>query len=366
MRRSLLAGLTLLVSIGVANAAPPAQTPVPVPTPKAVTPAPAPKAAAPAPKAAATATKASATATKAAVPAPKPLAPTSDVPSAGASAPHDSSASDQSMKGGSDGTVFRTLTVQGEDRIHIEVERPELQLDLDPAKAPGLDWGSARDVLDRTTPDLTAPLLAVSAQETSPYLARPWLGRFASGPVARFQPNVSGVETWKLSVVNTRGEAVAKFEGKGAPPKELTWDGRLSTGGTLTPGATYSYVLEARDRAGNKRNFVGEGFRVNAVRFDGPGGPALAFTGHELDTQAGGTPPIVLEAASWLNQWPDAQKGVRIEATARSADEANALAQRVATALTPTLLGDPARVRVVATPATDAPDGGAVRITPGR
>jgi len=285
---------------------------------------------------------------------------------AAAAAAHDSSSSSMTLRGGQDGTVFRTLTVEGEDRIHIEVDRPQLKMELNPEHAPGLDWGSARDVLDRTTPDLAAPLLSASAQDMSPYVARPWLSRFASGPVARFQPNVTGVDHWTLSIVNARGEVVSRREGRGDPPREMTWDGRLSSGGTLTPGATYSYVLEARDKAGNKRNFVGEGFRVGAVRFDGPGAPSLAFTGAQLDERAGNTPLIVLEAATWLNQWPESQRGVRVEAVAKSFDEANALAQRVTSTLGPVLLGDAARIQGVTTVTPDAPVGGAVRIAPGR
>lgn len=269
------------------------------------------------------------------------------------------------LRGGDEGTVFRSLTIEGEDRIHIEVERPPLRIELDPEKAPGLDWGTARDVLDRTTPDLEAPFLAASAGETSPYVARPWLDRFSVGPVARFKPDVKGVEQWKLTVVNARAEVVASYGGRGEPPREITWDGRLTAGGTMMPGATYSYVLEARDKAGNKRNFVGEGFRTSAIRFEGPGAPSLAFTGRELESRSGATPTIVLESASWLNQWPAAQAGVRVEATAKSADEANSLANRVASALAPALLGDPARVRTMITVAPDAPEGGAVRITPG-
>ena len=34
----------------------------------------------------------------------------------------------------------------------------------------------------------------------------------------------------------------------------------------VTPGLTYSYVFEAFDRAGNKRNIVGPGFTVPAYR----------------------------------------------------------------------------------------------------
>jgi hypothetical protein len=207
------------------------------------------------------------------------------------------------LKGGEEGTVFRTLTVQGEDRIHIEVERPVLELDVDPAKAPGLDRGSVVDVLDRTTPDIVAPLLASTSSDESPWLAHPWLAHFPEGAVARFRPALSHVESWKLIVVNARAESVAVFRGNGDPPREIAWDGRSSTGSPVLPGVSYSYVFEARDKAGNKRNFVGEGFRVSSFRFDSPQGPVLVFSGQELrrpggtDYGSGETPPIVIEAA---------------------------------------------------------------------
>src|SRR5256885_9774942 len=85
------------------------------------------------------------------------------------------------LKGGEEGTVFRTLTVQGEDRIHIEVERPALKLGVDPERAPGLDRGSVGDVLDRTTPDLEAPLVAGASPRGPPSGGRPGAGHFPHG-----------------------------------------------------------------------------------------------------------------------------------------------------------------------------------------
>ena len=275
---------------------------------------------------------------------------------------------DMTLKGGEEGTVFRTLTVEGEDRIHIEVERPALKLDLDPEQAPGLDWGSARDVLDRTTPDLSAPLMTMSAREPSPFVARPWLGRFSDEPVARFRPEVRNVQTWKLIVVDARGEAVASFTGKGEPPREIAWNGRTTTGGAVRPGVTYSYVFEARDQAGNKRNFVGEGFRVSAFRVEGAGGPELVFAGRELPAVSRSSasespaPPIMLEAATALNQSPASSRPVQVEVTARSFEEANAIATRLTRWLAPLVIGDPARLQAVARVQPDAPEGGAVRI----
>jgi len=297
------------------------------------------------------------------------------LPSDSATTSHGTNDKTMTLHGGEEGTVFHTLTIEGEDRIQLDVQRPDLAMEMDPAKAPGLDWGSARDVLDRTTPDLDAPLLAASAQYRSPYLAHPWLSHFASGTVARFRPDVQGVDHWKLSVANARGEVVTTFEGKGEPPHEISWNGLAANGSPVLPGLTYSYVLEAHDRAGNKRNFVGEGFSVKAWRLETPAGPVLAFSGSELRGESASmearsstpdaTPPVMIEAATWLNQSPRTSKPLRIDITARSADQAAQLGSNVARWLGPLLIGGPERVHVATDVRADAPELGAVRISTG-
>jgi hypothetical protein len=127
-------------------------------------------------------------------------------------------------------------------------------------------------------------------------------------------------------------------------------------------------VFEAHDKAGNKRNFVGEGFRVSAFRYGTPQGPILIFAGTELERAGGAawgpdeTPPIVLQIASELNQEPG-ERRVRIEVTARSAAEANALGGRLMRWMSPHLIGDPARLESVGFVASDAPAGAAVRVS---
>jgi len=284
---------------------------------------------------------------------------------------------DMTIPSGQEGAVFKSLTVEGEDRVHFEFERPPLSLDLDPSKAPGLDWGSARDVLNRTVPDLSAPMLQSSSQVAAPYLAHPWLERFQTGAVARFRPDVKGVERWKLTVVDSKGQTVATFEGKGEPPREIAWDGRTAGGGLVMPGLTYSYVLEARDKAGNKRNFVGQGFKVSAYRLNSIDSPVMVFTGRELPSpdptrpassasEREATAPILMEAAGWLNQSPKAIQAVKVTATARTMEQAQNLCALVTRQMTPYLLGDPARIQAVTDVQPDAPEGGAVRITAGR
>src|SRR3989442_3972433 len=94
------------------------------------------------------------------------------------------------LRGGQPGTEFRSMTVEGEDRVHVDFGRPDLTLDLDPEDVPGLTRGTAMDVLDRTVPDLSTPMITLTSQERSPYLGRPWLRQFATGPVASVRPPV--------------------------------------------------------------------------------------------------------------------------------------------------------------------------------
>jgi hypothetical protein len=283
------------------------------------------------------------------------------------------------LRAGQTGTDFRSMTIEGEDRVHVDFGRPELNLDLNPQEVPGLSRGTAMDVLDRTVPDLSTPMITLSSKERSPYLGRPWLRQFATGAVARFQPAVKGVVRWRLLVADSRGEAVASFDGKGDPPKEITWDGRTKAGVPVTPGLTYSYVFEAHDRAGNKRNFVGQGFTVSAYRFENPSGQVLVMSGRDLAAaEAGATgygpgravsrdaSPIFLEVASWLNQSPKVRDPVRVAVGARTMDQALALANRAVAALSGRVIGDPARIQMVTEIAQDAPDDGVLRIGPAK
>lgn len=303
----------------------------------------------------------------------------SGAPAANANSGNAPADSGYTIKGGQDRTDLRALTVEGEDRVHVAIDRPVLALDLNPESVTGLEFGSARDVLDRVSPDLTSAYLAMSSDSRSPYPGRPWLGQFASGSVARFQPAVRGTERWKLTVADSRGQTVALFEGKGDPPKEIVWDGRNVSGAPVAPGITYSYVFEAVDKAGNKRNFVGEGFRISAYRIESPMGPVLVFSGQQLaadlsaaraygagssGTAAGSRvmAPLLLEAASWLNQYSKVSQPMRVVASARSYEQANSLAKQVGSAMADLTIGDPARVQSMAEVVPDAPEGGTVRI----
>ena len=260
--------------------------------------------------------------------------------------------STMSLEGGRDGTVFRSLTVEGETRVQIRFDRPDLAIDLDPSTAPGLDWGTPMDVLNRTVPDLTGPLLETSRAMPSPYGPRPWLTAYRTGPVAEFTFDMKDVHRWNLQVVDSRGQEVARFEGEKNPPRRLAWDGRQLDGSPALPGLTYSYVLEAFDRAGNRRRFVGEGFGVEAYRIDGEAGPRFLVSGDQWRAAAREIAPVpsafLLEAASWINRVAGPGQPVLVTATAGTYAEAQALGDLVAEELRPLLPGDDVRVAVAA------------------
>jgi hypothetical protein len=272
------------------------------------------------------------------------------------------------LRGGEEGTLFESLRVEGEDRVRISFERPQLDLSLDAGTAPGLDWKSVDDVIDRIGVDLLNPFLARSAGERPGVYTKPWLEAFSTDGIARFQPKLEGVDRWRLLVADSKGDTVASFSGNGKPPKEIVWDGRSLKGDYVAPGLVYSYVLEAYDKAGNKRNFVGEGFQIPAYRVVDDGVHAMLFSGAELTSknsnygEAAPPPAVLQEVASWANQEEDVDGPVRVVITGRDFRNVKHLADEVTRQLTPLLLGNPLRVQMVTNVEADAPERATVAV----
>ena len=82
--------------------------------------------------------------------------PKSEPPEKGTTAAPDSS---MHIDAGSQGKNFNSITVEGEDRVRVQFDRPELKLDVDPASAPGLDWESVWTALGAESFDFVDPLL---------------------------------------------------------------------------------------------------------------------------------------------------------------------------------------------------------------
>ena len=283
--------------------------------------------------------------------------------------------SNLTLKGGQPGTALGSMTVEEENRIQVEFQRPDLQIELDPRQAPGLTWGSPAEVLQRSMPDMVAPFLAISARARSPYAPHPWLAGFRTGNVVRFAPRMVEVDRWKLTVVDSRSKMVAEFTGEKKPPQEIFWDGRAKDGSPCLPGLTYSYVFEAYDRAGNVRRLAGEGFQIPPYRYatgndltfvlaarqlEPAARPAAALEGSPAEPK---DPALLQEAASWLNLRTRPAGPVRILAVARSLPEADQLGQRISATLQPLIQGEASRLAVTTRVEPGAPEAGAVIIT---
>ena len=141
-------------------------------------------------------------------------------------------------------------------------------------------------------------------------------------------------------------------------------------GNPTPPGLTYSYVMEAYDKAGNKRSFVGSGFELPPYRLENKGKHVMLFSGDRVTNRAAvryGTaaPPstMLLEVASLLNQETSVELPIEIEVTARSFGDADRLAQEVAQTLEPLLLGDPKRLQKRTKVEPDAPEMGTIAIS---
>jgi hypothetical protein len=76
--------------------------------------------------------------------------------------------------------------------------------------------------------------------------------------------------------------------------------------------------------------------------------------------------PIVIEAAGWLNQSTKLASPVRVTATCRTAEAAQAMAASVARQMGPYLIGDLSRLQTATEIRPDAPERGAVRIATAR
>ena len=269
------------------------------------------------------------------------------------------------LKAGSEGTLFESLVIEGEDRVQVEFARPQLDLNLDYRGAMRFDFGDTHEVVERAAPDVQKPFMDLSASQRSPFLGRPWLQELSSGPIARFRPELDNVASWKLEIADSRSATVRVFEGQDRPPAELEWDGRATDGSMALPGLTYSYSLEAFDEAGNKRTFVGEGFQVPSYRTGEKNVTRMVIGGADLVTHANSsvleTPPVLLDAASWINQ-AEIHQLVQVVATARTFEQADALGNFVTRHLQQHVLGPDSRLLFQADVQPTAPAHGAVTL----
>jgi hypothetical protein len=262
------------------------------------------------------------------------------------------------------GGSLGSLTVEGTSQVRIRFERPALKLDLDPLAAPGLECEPTIAILERTPPDLALPLLRSSASGRAARTPRPWLSAYTVGSLARLKPEVKGVSSWRLEIVDANGVVVSSRDGEGSPPRELPWDGVRDDGSPAPCGQSYAHVLTARDRAGNTRRFVGESFQLPAYRVETAAGPCLLFSAAQWRESFGdgGISPLLIETATVINLGSDPSRPLMVTVTAPTAEEAEALGRDVIDALAPRVGGGDRRLELHSVVSAGSPVGGSVQV----
>ena len=94
------------------------------------------------------------------------------------------------------------------------------------------------------------------------HFSKPQFTSLQPAPVKQFFVKLQSVKQWELNIMTSEGTIFRRITGNGNPPSIITWDGLSDAGEPLIPGFSYSYSLNAVDKAGNKRLFTGKTFSV--------------------------------------------------------------------------------------------------------
>jgi len=98
----------------------------------------------------------------------------------------------------------------------------------------------------------------------------------------------SGILSWKLSIRNAQGETVRKWEGNGAPPKAMQWEGMAVDGKPLA-AETYSLILDVVDLYGNEATSPAQTVQIISMKAaEPPPAPPVAAKPYTLQTTAEG------------------------------------------------------------------------------
>ncbi len=92
------------------------------------------------------------------------------------------------------------------------------------------------------------PLPSLASEE----LRKPWLQSIVQGEVGIFYPFYGrDVKTWKLTLLDAKGNIFRVYSGEDEPPSKIRWDGRNEKGEILDVSLLYFYTAEVQDEAGN-------------------------------------------------------------------------------------------------------------------
>ncbi|MFO7655114.1 MAG: hypothetical protein R6X25_15045 [Candidatus Krumholzibacteriia bacterium] len=220
-------------------------------------------------------------------PAERPASLAAEQPAASpAAAQPAASPAEQPFTGaGESGAVLPEMVVEAENAVRQKIEKGTFEFPLDAATVDSFltamdDLALGVSPVSGLQPHLNN--LERLASDQPPHY---WIQDMATTPVVTFYPAAHeghAPQQWSLTITDFRGSPFKTFQGGGAPPREVAWNGRGDQDEMLRVGYPYSYVFAVTDKGTNTYNYAGVSFRIPALDYRRDGDRVLEIAGGQL------------------------------------------------------------------------------------
>ncbi|MBI4376092.1 MAG: hypothetical protein HY549_06540 [Elusimicrobia bacterium] len=209
------------------------------------------------------------------------------------------------------------VLIQAEEKRGLPREKPPLDLELkqDEAFSPLL---KPEDEIRYKMPSEIAKVTAFTpglSQSRSPLPSSHWISEAGQGPLRRLAPLKQLSEVyeltrsedrskarWELVVVDGGGKAFKRWNGQGAPPELLDFEGRGDDGTWVKAGQVYTAVLTYVDGAGRAHTSMGRPFALPGVALPSDSGAVISLSSRLMFQTEGGSPKLSAEGKRLLGE----------------------------------------------------------------
>jgi hypothetical protein len=182
-----------------------------------------------------------------------------------------------------DTTKGAEMEVKGKFTGKIPEKKSPLHLFFDPFDALAAYIQHGNYVYDKQlklNSDLASTLYPVLASDE---VKKPWLHGIVRDAVSLFNPVYGNdVASWTVYLRDEKGSLFKSWTGEGAPPRNISWDGRGEDGTMLNPGLTYVYSAEAKDALGNQSKVIGRDIVLKGILYKEMGEWIIALRGDRV------------------------------------------------------------------------------------
>lgn len=99
-------------------------------------------------------------------------------------------------------------------------------------------------------------------------LYHPWLAELSKSPFLVMKASIDHpAKDWTFTIIDQAGSTVAKQEGSGSPPSELTWNGEDKVRDHVAVDTVYIPQLATTDKAGYHHTYMGQPIQFSSIVF---------------------------------------------------------------------------------------------------